>query len=207
MASLAKADMMMTFEEFVGYDYALISTFYSGITFEAASSGQDWIASDVTTGNYNASSWPLVQKWNNGQYWMFDYACAWTGVPGDNGKISFDNQDATFVEMGYSAYDNSGGTAIYLEAYDSSNILLDSDYDVSNLRYANNNPNGPGTLRVDAPIGQYISYLLIHDTGNLWIVDNIRTDATGITIIPAPAAVVLGILGLGVAGLKLRKYA
>jgi hypothetical protein len=42
----------------------------------------------------------------------------------------------------------------------------------------------------------------VHDTGNYWLVDNIRTDATGIVIpsIPAPGAILLGTLGTGLVG-------
>ncbi len=192
-ARVAPADTLMTFEEFLGYDGAPLSTFYSGITFQAASSGQDWIASDVTTGNYNASSWPSGQQWGGGQYWINDYVAAWTGVLGDNGKVSFDNADGTFVQLNYST-----SNLLYLEAYNSGGTLLDSDTGLGNLRYMNGNPNGPGTLRVDAPGGEYISYVLIHDSGNFWVVDNIRTDASGIVTqrVPAPGAILLG--GLGV---------
>lgn len=187
----------LTFEEFLGHDTQPIATYYSGITFEAASSGQDWIASDITTGLYNGSSWP--SGWGGGEYWLYDYACAWTGIPGDDGKIGFGNQDATFVEVGYSAYEAGQGIAIYLEAYDSGGNLLDSDSGVSNLRYIDNNPNGPGMLRVDWDGFNSIAYVLIHDTGNFWIADNISTDATG--IIPEP--VTFALLGLG--GLFLRR--
>jgi hypothetical protein len=183
----------MTFEEFLGNDGMPLSTYYSGILFQAASSGQDWIASDVTTGGYNASSWPSGQQWGGGEYWLYDYVAAWTGVLGDNGKVSFNNADATFVELGYGA-----SSPLYLEAYNSTGTLLDSASGPANLRYVNLNASGPGTLRVDAPSGQYISYVLIHDSGNFWEVDNIRTDATGITTtIPAPGALLLGGLGVG----------
>ena len=89
----AAADITLTFEEFRGNDGALIGTHYHGIVFEAASTGQDWIASDVTTGNYNASSWPSGQQWGygpgKGQWWMYDDAFTWTGVAGDDGVGRF----------------------------------------------------------------------------------------------------------------------
>jgi hypothetical protein len=198
------ADTTMTFEEFLGYDTAPIATFYSGLTFQAASSGQDWVASDVTTGNYNASSWPGGQQWGTGEYWMYDDVAAWTGVAGDNGRVSFNSSDATFVELGYGA-----NSSLYLEAYDSAGTLIDSDTGPANLRYTNNNPNGPGTLRVDAPSGQYIAYVLIHDTGNFWEVDNIRTDASGIVTpsTPAPGAILLAGLGTSMVGWLRRRRA
>jgi hypothetical protein len=160
-------NITISFEEFFGLDQSPIGTFYPGIRFEAASSGQDWIASDVTTGIYNASSWPTGQSWGTGEYWMYDYVSAWTGIPGDDGKISFD-QGAKFVELGYSAY-----STFSIRAYDSSGNLLDSNSGPPNLRYTNNNPNGPGTLRVDWNGTVPISYILIGDSGNYWLVDNI----------------------------------
>jgi len=161
------ADITMTFEEFLGYDGTPIGTYYPGIHFEAASSGQDWVAADATTGNYNVSSWPSGQSWGHGNYWMYDYVFAWTGIPGDNGKIIFD-QGATFVELGYSAY-----STFNISAYDSGGNLLDSNSGPPNLRYLNNNPNGPGTLRVDWNSTDYIAYIIIGDSGNYWCVDNI----------------------------------
>jgi len=68
----------MTFEEFLGHDQTPIGTYYPGIHFESASSGQDWVAADVTTGIYNASSRPSGQSWGTGVYWMYDYVFAWT---------------------------------------------------------------------------------------------------------------------------------
>ena len=119
---------------------------------------------------------------------MNDNVCASTGYFGDDGKISFANQDATFVEMGYCA-----GTTLHLEAYDSSGTPLDSDSGPANRRYSESNPNGPGTLRVDWDGTNPIAYVLIHDTGNFWVVDNISTDATG--IVPEPTTISL--IGLG----------
>ena len=106
--------------------------------------------------------------------------------------------------MGYSSYG-----PLTLEAYDSSNVLLDSDSGVGNLRYVHGNENGPGTLRVDAPSGQYISYIYLHDTGNYWTVDNIATDASGIVIsrVPAPGALLLGTTGVGLMSWLRRRRA
>ena len=93
--------MTMTFEEFLGQDGTPIGTFYPSVRFEALTGGgEDWIVSDVTTDQYNASSWPSGQSWQNGQYWIYDYVGAWTGQPGAGGKIVFD-QGMRFVEIGY----------------------------------------------------------------------------------------------------------
>jgi len=204
--SAASADTLMTFEEFLGYDTTPISTFYSGISFQSGYAGSDWVARDGATGNYNVSSWPSgTVLGSGGEYWIYGLVSATTALDytGNDGVIAFDNKDAAYVELGYSSYG-----PLYLEAYDTSNTLLDSASGPANLRYVNGNASGPGTLRVDAPAGQYISYLYIHDTGNYWTVDNIRTDASGIVMnpIPAPGAVLLGGIGVSlVTWLRRRK--
>ena len=197
--SAASADTLMTFEEFLGHDATPISTFYSGVTFQSGHGGSDWVARDAATGNYNVSSWPSgTVLGGGGQYWNCGFVAATTALDytGNDGVVGFNNGDATYVELGYSS-----GNTLYLEAYDTSNALLDSASGPANLRYLNGNENGPGTLRVDAPAGQYISYVYLHDTGNFWCADNIRTDASGIVInnpIPAPGAILLGSIGVSV---------
>jgi len=171
--------ILITFEEGVGLDMTEINTQYEGITFQSATAGIPWYYSDVTTDTYNASSWPSGTSWGSGEYWINDLACAWTTASGDDGKIAFDNQDATYVQVNYSVIDT-----FYIEAYDANDNLIDSDSGPANLRYIDSNPNGPGTVRVDAGPNQTIAYVLAHDTGNYWIMDNVDTDATG--IIPPP---------------------
>jgi uncharacterized repeat protein (TIGR01451 family) len=63
-----------------------------------------------------------------------------------------------------------------LTAYNLNNDEIDSAVGPANLRYANGNDSGPGTVRVEAPSGQLISYVTIHDSGNYWIVDNITVE-------------------------------
>ena len=189
----------MTFEGMS--DGQLVGTYYSGVSYVAGASGTDWIATDVTTGTYNASSWPSGQSWGSGEYWMYDYVSTWTGVSGSDGLIYFDNADATYVEVGYAAY-----TALNLDAYDIGGTLIDTDSGPANLRYMHSNPSGPGTLRVDWDGINHIAYVHLYDLGNYWTADNIRTDATGIGVVPAPGAIILGGIGVGLVGwLRRRK--
>jgi len=167
----------MTFEEFIGHDGEEIGAFYPGVHFEALSEGrEDWIVSDVMNptdpDGYNASSWPSGQEWGTGEYWIYDYVGAWTDYPGAGGKIVFDNGGAKYVELGYCCL-----TPLTLTAYDHNDNIIDTDTGPANLRYINDNESGPGTLGVDAPAGNVISYITIHDTGNYWIVDNITADS------------------------------
>jgi hypothetical protein len=181
----------MTFEEFKGFDGAPIGTFYSGVTFTSGASGQDWIAADTSTVPYNASSWPGGA--GGGDYWIYGDVGAWTGDVGSDGKIIFDNADASFVEIGYCS-----ANPFYLLAYDKNGVILDTDSGPANLR--STNPNGPGTLRVD---GTGIAYVIMHDQGSFWVADNISTDASGIVItppvaVPAPGAILLAGMGTGI---------
>ena len=198
-ATPAKA-IVMTFEEFLGSNGVPLSTFYSGVTFTHAGSAQEWVAGDATTGLYNVKSSPSGQEWGGAWFWMNDYVFAWTEVSGYDGKIIFDNADATFVQLNYSS-----SSTLNLDAYDASNILLDSVSGPANLHPPND--IGPGTLLVNAPLGQYISYVLVYDTGNQWCIDNVSTDATGIIItpIPAPGAILLGSIGVGLVGWLRRR--
>jgi len=204
----AMANITLTFEEFIGFDQAPIGTFYSGISFQAGPSGTDWLAYDDGPGGsgpYNSSAYPSGD--GGGEYWIFGQVVAATALSspdGDSGKIAFTNGDATFVELAYSS-----ATQLYFEAYDAANNLMDSDTGAANLRFVNSNPNGPGTLHVDWNGTDHIAYVIVHDNGNQWVIDNLTTDATGITtsgVVPAPAAVWLGAAGLGLVGLIRRRF-
>ena len=203
-AAPAKA-VTLTFEEFIGFDQTPIGTFYSGITFISGSSGSDWVARDAGSNNYNVSSFPSGTVYNSGDYWIFGQVFATTALDftGNDGRISFDNADATFVELAYSALNT-----FYLEAYSASNVLLDSASGAPNLRYTNSNSGGPGTLHVDWNGTDHIAYVIVHDTGNFWLVDNVTTDATGISVnVPEPSAIWLVTAGLGILGLIRRRWA
>ena len=200
-SSAVKADITMTFEEFLGSNGVPISTYYSGVSFTAITGGDEWVSADATSNLYNMSSWPSGQAWNAGNYWVYGYVGAWCEVYTAGGKIAFDNADATYVELGYAA-----GNTFYLEAYKADGTVMDTDSGPANLRYANGNAGGPGTLRVDWNGTDHIAYVIVHDSGNYWCVDNVTTDATDI-VVPVPGAILLGLLGLSAAGLKLRKFA
>jgi hypothetical protein len=197
-ATAATADITMTFEEFVGSDGAPIGTFYTGVEFQTLSPGlSDWVGRDHSTGNYNTYSEDLGT--GGGAYHIRGNGFATTALDstGNGGKIVFDNADATYVELLYAA-----SNGLYLEAYAANDSLIDSDWGSGNLSSA------MGALRVDWDGVNDIAYVLVHDTGNYWLVDNISTDASGIGgVAPLPGAVLLGALGLGTAGWRLRRKA
>ena len=167
--------IVITFEEGLGHDGTAINTQYAGVTFQGATTGIPWLYADATTNNYNISSWPSGTVWGTGNYWINEDVGAWTSEFGDNGKIAFNDHNATYIQTDYAS-----GSEFFLEAYDSADQLLGIASGPANLRYSNSNPYGPGTLRVNAPSGKTIAYALVHDTGNTWCIDNVITDAGGI---------------------------
>jgi hypothetical protein len=196
VCAVASADVTLTFEEFKGFDRTPIGTFYSGVKFTSGLSGQDWISADISTpGNYDASSYPSGN--GGGEFWVDGNVGAWTGSSGSDGMIAFDKQDAKFVEIDYCSVN-----PFILVAYDKNGVILDSDTGGANLRFANSNPNGPGTLHVDWNGIDPIAYVIMHDQGDGWVADNIKTDASGIiinppTAVPAPGAILLAGMGTG----------
>jgi len=193
----------ITFEEGLGQDGTAINNQYTGISFVGATNGLPWLYSDASTGFYNASSWPSGQiLGGEGDYWIDGQVCAWTGEAGANGKIVLTAADATYFQLNYSSY-----STLYLEAFDSAGNLITTDSGPANLRFTDNNPNGPGTLRVEAPAGDAIASVLVHDTGNYWVVDNVVTDATGIVQLPSPTPEPSTLVSLATGMLGLLAYA
>jgi hypothetical protein len=158
------------FEGGAGLDGQPVSG-YTGISF-INDLGDPWVF--LEGAYYNCSSYPSG-IWG-GEYWIHDNVGAWCTQNTSYGRILVDNADATYFDVGYSV----GNTNFYLEAYDSSNNLLDSDVGPANLRFTNGNPSGMNYVHVDAPLGQYIAYVIVHDSGNFWVIDNVSTDATGV---------------------------
>jgi hypothetical protein len=167
----------ITLEGFQGLDQSPLNPFFAGIEFDSTKGGPDWTARDGSTGFYNVSSWPSGQiLGGQGEYWIDDLVFATGGLEfADDGIIRFDNADATYVELRYCS-----ANEFFLEAYDVDGELIDSDSGPANLRFANENPLGPGTLRVDWDLKRPIASVKVHDAGNQWLVDNIATDATRI---------------------------
>lgn len=145
-----------------GTDSVPIRSSIPGLEF-TNTAGYDWIYGDWRTGEYNGP-YPYGPDPLAEQYWSEGNFFAWLGTDQGAGVISFTQSYATYFQIGYSAY-----TGFYLEAYDVNGTLLDSKFGMGNL-----NTGRLDYLRVEAP---GMAYVVCHDTGNFWLVDNLETDA------------------------------
>jgi hypothetical protein len=186
LASGASA-FFMNFEEGLGNDGGLI-TGIPGVTF-TTSGGQTWRYGDATTNNYNVFSVNTGNQWLAHNYNMYDYVFAWTGTSGNQGRIDFDDQNGTWFTVGISSYSN-----FYITAYDAGGNVLDT---------ASTGPctrdDGYTDMVFLTVTGTDIAYVILHDSGNYWCLDNMSGDMAG-GVVPIPGALWLlgsGLLGLG----------
>ena len=158
----------------------------TGISFESFN-GYTSLYADSRTGAYNTTSDDLA--YGSGSYHHNGNFCLWAG-PDANAqgvKVDFTNNDGTFFRTGYSAYSD-----FYLEAFF-------TDGTSSTVIGAANTNNPMGYLQINAPNGLFLDYVVLHDTGNFWCVDDMSGDSTGIPSTPIPSAALL--LGPGLLSL------
>jgi len=148
---------------------------------------------DSRTGGYNTTSDDL--GYGGGSYHHNGNFFVWAGPNADarGVKIDFTSNDGTWFQTGYSSY-----SQFVLDAYltDGSMISITGSANTGSLM---------GYLMITAGAGQYIDYVVLHDSGNYWCVDDMSGDATGVTYgaVPEPTTMLLLGLGLmGVAGLR-----
>jgi hypothetical protein len=155
----------------------------------------NWRYGDSRTGSYSTRSIDL--GYGSGSYQHYGNLWAWLGVSGPSGKIDFTNNDGTWFQTGYTSYG-----PFYVEGYDSNGVLLDSASGSANYGGAD-----MGWLRIDAPQGQYLDYIIVHDSGNYFLMDNMSGDSTGVGSQTVPEPATMSLFGLGLVGLlgKLRK--
>ena len=153
----------INFEE--GTDGQIIRSTLPGLKF-TTTLGYDWIYGDVRTGSYNARSL-TDQSVNYGEYVVNGYFFAWLGPNMGEGRIDFVNGPASYLSVLTSTY-----SGLCINGYDSDDNLVAT----SGWAYGNLGTYAFTRLTVQAP---NMAYVIIHDTGNYWEVDDLVTDAGG----------------------------
>ena len=142
----------MDFEN--GVDQLPIRSTIPGMAF-TTTMGYDWIYGDIRTGGYN------VNPYGSRAYECHGNVFAWLGPNQGSGRIDFTGATAGSISMLTStAY----GT--YLDAYDSSGNLLGRSFAGGNIY--------TGTMSETKVIASNIAYVIVHDSGNYWLIDDLR---------------------------------
>jgi len=173
-------DTYINFEN--GVSMNPITTQYSGsgVVFSTVTANTQWLYGQCHDLNYPG-------YWCDGNFWAYVSSF----IPHATGRIDFTN-GANYVSVLMSAplY------PVTMEAYDASNALIDS----ASLTSSNYDTHTFDRLTVSH---NGIKYVLIHDDGSFWIIDDLCTDATGNTPIRTPefpslvlpATMIIGFLG------------
>ena len=93
-------------------------------------------------------------------------------------RVDFVGYTTTYAEVWYTSL-----STFYMEAYDASDALLDTAIGASNF----------GSNSLLSVTGSDIAYVILHDTGNYFTVDDFAYEP-----IPAPGAILLGSIGMGI---------
>ena len=142
----------MDFED--GVDRQPIRSTIPGLEF-TTTQGYDWIFGDWRTGAYNGP-YPSGSYTSNGNFF------AWLGENQGTGRIDFVGATANSLSVWTSTY-----SGLTIDAYDSNNNLI------ANSGWATNNI-GTGQMTQLSVSAPNISYILIHDTGNYWLIDDLE---------------------------------
>jgi len=144
-----------------GTDGAVIRSTIPGVKF-TTTMGYDWIYGDKRTGKYNVYPYGHQGYECNGNFF------AWLGVSGDQGRIDFIGGNATYLSVLTSTY-----SGLTIDAYDANGTLLNSS------GWAGNNLNTRKFTRLTV-YAPGMDYVIIHDRGNYWLIDDLCTDARGV---------------------------
>ena len=138
----------------------------SGVEF-TTTGGYTWMTGDFATGGYNG-------KYPSGQYTSQGTSWAWLGTSQGAGRIDFSDGPVSQFSLLVSA-----GTGVQLEAYNVDGNLLATAGPSS----PNTNTGTMAELKI-ARTARDIDHLLVHDSGNYFLVDAVCSDATGTGTVP-----------------------
>jgi hypothetical protein len=160
-------DIFIDFE--TGIDGIQIESTIPSLKF-TTTLGLDWVYGDIRTDKYNVYPYNAQNYETNGNFF------AWLDTTGDMGRIDFLGGGATYCSVLVSTL-----SGLTLDAYNSEDVLI------STSGWATNNINTRTFTRltVDAPAGETISYVMIHDSGNYWLIDDLCSDANK-AVMPVP---------------------
>jgi hypothetical protein len=150
--------------------------------------GDDVYFADINSGWYSVTS-DNGKTYEDGNYFVSGDVAAYIQDLSDAAKIAFPYGTATYFTVGYSSE-----FPFNLEAYDGSNNLL-----ASASGSANTKDQGGTSLSYLTVSHPNIAYVVLHDSGGYWMMDNLSTDA----LVPEPASAM--IFAIGVAGLILGR--
>jgi hypothetical protein len=135
---------------------------FPGIEF-TTTGGFTWRVGDFATGGYNGK-YPGGSYTSEGTHW------AWLGESQGEGRI-----DMTIGRAREFSLLASAGTPVTLEAYSDGGRLLES---AGPSPVTTNTPQ-MAELRIERPTAD-IGYVVVHDSGNFFLVDAICSDAQGV---------------------------
>lgn len=144
---------------------------FPGVQF-TTTGGFTWLVGDFSTGLYNG-------KYPSGAYTSRGTRWAWLGVNQGAGRIDLIEGNASVFSLLTSAL-----SPVTLEAYGAQDQLLTSVSSPS----GNLSTGQMHELRIERP-ERDIAYVIVHDSGNFFLVDAVCTDAPGVRSTPVPIAV------------------
>jgi len=154
------------FEE--GTEGAVIKSTVPGLKF-TTTLGYDWVYGDKRTGYYNVDPYGSRAYVTNGNFF------AWLGIYMGQGRIDFIVGPASYFSVLTSTY-----SGLSVDAYDSNDNLIATSGWASNNIFT-----GKFTrLTIQQP---GMAYVIIHDTGNYWLIDDLVTDAPAYQLITSPS--------------------